>query len=225
MSKQAATRADRLKMAAGIVAAAVLLALAALGLHALIGSKSTGKPKQPKISLMAPPPPPPPPPPKFEKKIEPPKETKEIRVDQPVQKMEPVAPSPELKMEGPAGDGPSAFASGAITSEDLSKVGNDKGVLGSAFNFNSYSIMLKSELQRYLSKNTGLRRQVYKVELRVWLSADGSLKKTELVSGSGDDETDEAIRAALAAAPKFSQVPPENMPQPVRLAIVSSGRH
>ncbi len=212
-------------MAAGVLAAGLVLALIAFGIHSMLGKKSAGKPKQPKISLMAPPPPPPPPPPKFEKKIEPPKETKEIKVDQPVQKVEQVAPTPELKMEGPAGDGPSAFSSGAITSEDLSKMGTDKGVLGASFNFNSYSIMLKSELQRYLSRNSSLRRQMYKVEVRVWLAPDGSLKKSELVSGTGDGDTDDAIKAALTNAPKFTQAPPENMPQPIRLSIVSSGRH
>jgi protein TonB len=204
----------------------VALALIAWGLHALMGTKSNTKGKQPKISLMTPPPPPPPPPPpKFEKKIEPPKDVKEVKVDQQVQKAEPPAPTPELKMDGPAGDGPSAFASGKITSEDLSKIGTGKGELGTGLNFNNYSIMLKSELQRYLSKNNNLRHRQYKVEVHVWLAADGSLKKSEMLTGTGDDATDEEIKLALQSVPKFRDAPPANMPQPIRIRIVSTGRN
>jgi protein TonB len=208
-----------------LVVCLVALALIAWGLHALMGTKSNTKTKQPKISLLAPPPPPPPPPPKFEKKIEPPKDVKEVKVEQQVQKNEPPAPTPELKMDGPAGDGPSNFASGNITSEDLSKIGSDKGALGGNLNFNNYSIMLKSELQRYLTKKTNLRHRVYKVEVKVWLAGDGTVKKSELLSGTGDDDTDDAIKLALQSVPSFSEAPPANMPQPIHIRIVSTGRY
>ncbi len=201
------------------------LGLIAWGLHALMGVKSNTKAKQPKISLMAPPPPPPPPPPKFEKKIEPPKEVKEVKVEQPTPKNDPPAPTPELKMDGPAGDGPSNFASGNITSEDLSKIGQDKGALGGSLNFNNYSIMLKSELQRYLNKKNNLRHRVYKVEMRVWLAGDGSVKKSELVTGTGDDDTDNEIKQAMLSVPSFSEAPPASMPQPIHLRIISTGKY
>jgi protein TonB len=207
-----------------IVICVIALALIAWGLHALMGTKSNTKQKQPKISLMAPPPPPPPPPPKFEKKIEPPKDVKEVKIEQPTPKAEPPAPSPELKMDGPAGDGPSNFASGNITSEDLSKIGQDKGVLGGNLNFNNYSILLKSELQRYLNKNNSLRHRVYKVEVRVWLASDGAVKKSELVTGTGDDDTDNEIKQALVKVPTFPEPPPANMPQPIHIRIISTGR-
>lgn len=220
------TKAEKDSIMIPLVVGTLALALIAFGLYTLMGKKSNNKVKQPKISLMTPAaPPPPPPPPKFEKKIEPPKDVKEMKVDQQVQKEAPPAPSPELKMDGPAGDGPSAFASGKITSEDLSKIGTGKGPLGGSFNFNNYSMLLKTEMQRYLSKNNNLRRKNYKTEVRVWLGTDGSLKRYELVTGTGDDPTDEAIKEALASAPAFSEVPPANLPQPVRLRIVSTGRN
>jgi periplasmic protein TonB len=209
---------------AAIIICVIALALIAWGLHALMGTKSNTKAKQPKISLMAPPPPPPPPPPKFEKKIEPPKDVKEVKVEQPTPKQEPPAPAPELKMDGPAGDGPSNFASGSITSEDLSKIGQDKGVLGGNLNFNNYSILLKSELQRYLNKNSSLRHRTYKVELRVWLAADGTVKKSELVTGTGDDDTDSEIKQAMLKVPTLSEAPPASMPQPIHIRIISTGR-
>ena len=100
-----------------------------------------------------------------------------------------------------------------------------KGVLGSGFNFNNYSMLLKSELQRYLNKQGDLRHKQYKVEVRIWLAADGSVKRTELLSGTGDDATDEQIKQALLSVPRFSEVPPASMPQPVHLRILSMGRH
>ncbi|MET3120920.1 protein TonB [Oxalobacteraceae bacterium GrIS 2.11] len=207
-----------------IIICVVALVVIAWGLHALMGTKSNTKQKQPKISLLAPPPPPPPPPPKFEKKIEPPKDAKEVKVDQPQPKNEPPAPAPELKMEGAAGDGPSAFGSGKITSDDLSKLGTGKGELGGVLNFNNYSFMLKSELQRYLNKQNSLRHRQYKVEVRVWLAGNGSVNKSELVSSTGDEDTDKEIRAALASVPNFTEAPPANMPQPIRIRIISTGR-
>ena len=84
--------------------------------------------------------------------------------------------------------------------------------------------MLKAELQRYLNKDNALRHSVYKVEVRIWLASDGSVKRSELISGSGDDVTDQAIKQALANVPRFTEVPPASMPQPIRLRIASASR-
>ena len=191
--------------------------------------KSEQKKKAPKITLLTPPapPPPPPPPPKYEKKPEPPKEQKEMKVEQPVQRKVEQQAAPELKMDGPAGNGPSAFGAGAITSEDLSKVGTGKagGVEKTGmFNpFNNYANAAKGELQRYLAKNNSLRRRRYSIDVHVWVDAAGQIKRFELIGSSNDSETDDAIRAAIAALPGFSQAPPASMPQPVRLRIVTGG--
>jgi protein TonB len=212
------------KYATMAVVVLVVFSLIGWGLYSLLGGKKGAKPKAPKISLIpTAPPPPPPPPPKLEKKPpEPPKDQKEIKIDQPVPKVEAPAPSPELKMDGPAGNGPSAFASGAITSEDLSKIGNGKGPLGNPFNV--YAGVLRTDLQRTLSKHSDLRRRVYRVEIHLWINPDGSIKRSELVGGTGDESTDAAIREALKNAPSFTEGPPANMPQPVRLRINSTGR-
>lgn len=209
----------RLALVAAIVAALLLAGC----------EKSEQKKKAPKITLLTPaaPPPPPPPPPKYEKKPDPPKEQKEMKVDQQVEKKVEQQAAPELKMDGPAGNGPSAFGAGAITSEDLSKVGSGKA--GSAektgmFNpFNNYATALKGELQRYLGKNNALRRRRYSLDVHVWVDGAGQIKRYELIGSSNDGETDDAIRAAIAALPGFSQAPPASMPQPVRLRIVTGG--
>jgi TonB family protein len=215
------------KTALAVGGGVAVLALAAALVWSVIGKKSKAPPKPPKIALLAPdtPPPPPPPPPKFEKKPDPPKEQKEMKVEQPVQQKVEQAPSPELKMDGPAGDGPSAFAAGAITSEDLSKVGSGKGgpggpAAGGMFSpFNGYANLLKGELQRYLGKQAALKRRQYVVDVEVWVSADGKLQRFELLGSAGDGDIDAALRAAITALPAFSQAPPSNMPQPIRLRV------
>jgi protein TonB len=196
----------------------VVLALLGWGLSALLGGKSKPPPKPPKITLLAPSLPPPPPP--QEKKPDPPKEQKEIKVEQPVPKPAPPQPSPELKMDGPAGNGPSAFAAGKITSDDVSKIGMGKGMFNP---FNNYANLLKGELQRRFGKNNALRRKHYTIEVRVWVAGGGELKRFELVGSTGDSDTDEAIQQAMSSLPGFNQMPPANMPQPIRLRIVTAG--
>jgi protein TonB len=163
----------------------------------------------------------PPPPIKIEKKLEAPKEQKEIKVEQPKE----VPPSNELKMEGAAGNGPSAFGTGRITNEDLSKIGKidqPENVGGGKAKFNpydNYANLLKGDMQRYLRKHRELRESDYTVEVQIWVAAGGALQKFELVGSTGVTATDEAIKQALASLPGFEQAPPTNMPQPIRLRI------
>lgn len=214
------------------VVVATLLALAAAAWYVLgLDKKKDGPKKAPKIALVAPPPPPPPPPPpKFEKKPDPPKEQKEMKVEQPAPKPEPAPPTPELKMDGPAGNGPSAFGAGKITSDDLSKIGSGKpGGTGTGaaersglFNpFTNFANLAKGELQRHLGRNAALKRKRYVIELHLWVAGSGAVSRYEVIGSTGDSETDDAIREALNAAPPFSQALPANMPQPLRLRVTT----
>lgn len=207
-----------------IAAGAAVLALMAWGVYSFV-SKIDDKPhKAPKISLMPTTPPPPPPPPKEEKKPEPPKDlNKPPPMEQP--KMAPPAPSADLKMDGPAGDGPSAFSAGKISSEDLSNVGKGPASSGGGgFNaFSYYANLIKGELQRQLTRNKDLREMAYKAEVQVWVNRDGSIGRFDVIQGTGDKELDGLLNKAIAAATAFSAGPPEKMPQPIRLRI-STGR-
>jgi protein TonB len=164
---------------------------------------------------------PPPPPIKIEKKLEAPQAQREMKVEQP----KAAPPSNELKMEGAAGNGPSAFGTGRITNEDLSKIGKveqpeNAGGGKAKFNpYDNYANLIKADMQRYLRKHRELRDSDYTVEVRIWVAAGGALQKFELVGSTGVAATDEAIRQALAALPGFDQTPPANMPQPIRLRI------
>jgi protein TonB len=216
--------ADRRNLVLMVLAAIVIVAMVGFGLKSLLGGHGSGVKKPPKISLLPSTPPPPPPPPKEEKRPEPPKEQKEVKMDQVERKDEPPA-DPALKMEGAAGDGPSMFAAGKVTNEDLSKVGAGGTGAGGLLNpFNSYAAAIKSELQRVLARRSELKRRQYRIEVRVWVAEDGHLKNFELLGTTSDGDTDEAIRSVLAALPSFSEPPPAKMPQPIRLRIVAGGR-
>ena len=209
-----------------------LLVLVALGLlvYSLVGGKPKAGKGAPKISLIPTTPPPPPPPPKEEKKPEPPKEQKEVKdMPAPPKDAPPAPPSQELKMDGPAGDGPSAFSAGKITNEDISNVGKSTGggtavpATGLFSPFGGYANQLKSEVQRVLQRNKDLRTQSYRIEVRIWLTKDGSLQRHELVGSTGDPELDTLISQTLATAKAFS-LPPDRMPQPIRLRINTANR-
>ena len=101
----------------GLVVALLCVALG-WSVYSAFAGKSSAARKPPKISLIPTAPPPPPPPPKEEKRPEPPKQ-QEIKTSAPPEQ-KPVSPAPtqDLKMEGAAGDGPSAFSAGRVTNEN-----------------------------------------------------------------------------------------------------------
>lgn len=213
--------------ATATLAVVIVVAVIGFALKSLLGGSGTTARKPPTVSLLPSAPPPPPPPPKEEKKPEPPKEQKEVKMEQAEKKEAPPA-DPSLKMEGAAGDGPSMFAAGKVTNEDLGRIGTGgTGVAaaGGLLNpFNSYATAIKSELQRHLGRRAELKRRQYRIEVRVWVADDGRLKNFELLGTTNDGDTDEAIRGVLAALPAFSEPPPARMPQPIRLRIVAGGR-
>jgi protein TonB len=217
-------KSDRRSMVWMALAVIALLAVVAFGLKSLLGGHGTSVKKPPKISLLPATPPPPPPPPKEEKRPEP-KEQKEVKLEQVEKKDEPPA-DPSLKMEGAAGDGPSMFAAGKVTNEDLSRIGAGTGAVGGGLlnPFNTYANAIKTELQRHLGRRTDLKRRQYKIEVRVWVADNGRLKNFELMGTTNDSDTDEAIRTGMAALASFAESPPAKMPQPIRLRIVASGR-
>ena len=218
----------RLLIPAIVVATLVAMVLAAWFVMGL-GKKDQPK-KAPKITVMTPPapPPPPPPPPKFEKKPDPPKEQKEMKVDQPVPKQDSPPPSPELKMEGAAGNGPSAFGAGKVTSDDLSKVGTGKpggtgeGSKRDSWQETNYENLAKGEVSRYLRNATKSKRQGnmrYTADFLIWTSPSGAIQRFKLLSSSGDGETDALISEVMAGLPSLSMGPPANMEQPIKLRV------
>ncbi|MCH8180481.1 MAG: TonB C-terminal domain-containing protein [Proteobacteria bacterium] len=226
----AATDTDRGAPEGGVkrffVPALLVLALVAGGflVRSMMGKGGDGPKRQNvKIAVLPDTPPPPPPPPKEEKKPEPkPEENK----PQP-QEQKPVEAPPEpqqLKMEGAAGDGPSAFSAGTVSKEyEKGAIGSGGGgTVGDRLAASSYGNAAKRELQAHLNREDGLRRAGdYKVPMALWLRADGTVERFELLSTSGNHDTDELLRKAMTRFQGFRNPPPSNMVWPMRLQLTN----
>lgn len=181
-----------------------------------------------KIAILPDTPPPPPPPPKELPKPKPPEEAKTMRVEQPkVADSPPPQPTP-LKMEGAAGDGPSAFGAGTVTN-DYSK---GDPVIGAAsaggtgagtasdraqerFFANSARQMLRDEIERHLKSDAPMLTAVFSV----WFESDGSIRRYELAP-TGNAATDSQLDAALAETSRSLKLPPPSgLTQPLRFKL------
>ena len=189
----------------------------------LAGCDQPKEPKRQTVKIAVLPDTPPPPPPKEEKKPEPEKQDiKPQPQEQP--KLQDTPPEPQqLKMDGPAGDGPSAFAAGQVTSDYKGgEIGTGSG--GSAvqrLTYMSYANAATRSINDFLNRDPTLRRADYKVAINVWVNLDGRLARAELAGSTGHADTDEALRAALKRFPGLRSAPPDQLPQPIRLQLTN----
>lgn len=84
-----------------------------------------------------------------------------------------------------------------------------------------YTALLQQSIYDALDKNKELRSSNYKVGLKIWLDKRGNVERFELMKSSGDRQTDELIKEALAGMPALKDIPPEDMGQPVKVMITS----
>ncbi|PPC88102.1 MAG: TonB-dependent receptor [Methylotenera sp.] len=194
------------------------------GIMSLMSGGAPAKKKVTTIKLIPDtPPPPPPPPPKEPPKEQPkPDAPKEIKVEQP--KPVETPPAEQLKMEGAAGDGPSAFASGQVNNDykggDI-KTGNTIGGGPNKYQFAWYTDLLKNQIEDAMSKDKTLASGAYKVVVKVWVASNGAIERFELASSSGKPDIDALIKKQLNAMPKLAERPPGDMPQPVKLRVTA----
>lgn len=184
------------------MAGALLLAAGAWGVRHLVGDAKPPARQVARIAVL-PDMPPPPPPPKVERKEEPKPDTKPQPQVDPTPK--PVAsPQPEpLKMEGPAGDGPSAFAAGAVTQD---YVGGPTGAgAGTAVDraqerlyANSVRQLLRDELERQLAADAG----ELTAQLALWVAADGRIARWEWQDAGTHEAALQSAMQRVAAALK-----------------------
>lgn len=220
-AEQSRTEPSFLRRAMPMAVAVLLLALLIWGVSTLMGKGDKRPPGRQtvKIALLPDTPPPPPPPPK-EDRPEPPKEEPKqmVRPDQPKLADAPPQQAESLKMDGPAGNGPSAFQAGTITNEYRGgPVGTSNASDRARFNFYARSAqqLLKAELDRSLPKDIvrlGAR-------LQVWVGPQGRIERYEVL-GLNDRGAEERVRSALADASRgFRLVPPAGLPQPMELRL------
>lgn len=183
--------------------------------------KDGGAPRRQMVKIaVLPDTPPPPPPPKEEKKPEPEKvEAKpQPTPEQPKPVETPPAPQ-QLKMDGPAGDGPSAFAAGQVSQEYKGgEIGTGQGANRLQYAF--FTNRLTRHIQSELARDDDLKGLDYRVNVRLWLTPTGGMQKVELLSSTGNAEHDRDLRQALMQLPPVDQMP-ANLPQPLTLRITN----
>jgi periplasmic protein TonB len=215
-----------------VVIACVLLGVV-IGLtvaaRSLLDTSEAPRRQVAKIAILPDTPPPPPPPPKEEPKKEPPKEETRQQVQQEVPKVQDTPPPPAnepIKMEGAAGDGPSAFGSGTVTNEyktGAPVVGPaSSGPSGTAsdraaerFYANSARQLLREAIEKNLRADAGELTATF----AIWVEDDGSIRRFELTP-SGDSARDGDMRSALDGTSKTLRLPPPSgLTQPLRFRL------
>lgn len=204
-------------IALGLIGAALLV-------HSLMGSGPAAPKRQTVKIAVLPDTPPPPPPPKPEKPPEPKLQDNTPQPqDQP--KLAEAPPEPQqLKMEGAAGDGPSAFSAGSVSSDYKGgAIGAGNGAsapsAGDRAKFNFYAKsaqqVLRAELDRILARDVirlGAR-------LQIWIDASGRIDRYE-IGGLSDAAAQNQVRAAMQDISKgFRLVPPAGLPQPLEMRL------
>ena len=204
-----------------------LIALVALSLLAGIGYgikslMSGGAPQKKQVTTikLIPdiPPPPPPPPPKEPPKEQPkPDAPKEVKIEQP--KPVETPPAEQIKMEGPAGDGPSAFAAGAVNNDykggEVKTIGSDGGA-----KFNWYADTVNQKIVDAIQNDSKLNVGQYEFTVKVWLKSSGSIEKFVIETGLSQEKQSD-IKATLENMMLLREPPPEGMPQPIKLRITA----
>jgi protein TonB len=175
----------------------------------------SGKPERPRIqtiSLVRPPPPKPPEEkPPEPQKIDKPKD--EVKIDQP-QPPQPEAPPP------PPGGIPDGPASGMAT--DLA-AGSGIGIGGGGARDERrawYSNQISRQLEDELKRAKRLQGKDYRVVAQIWFNAAGAVTRVQFDTGTGNSELDDALRQEIMQVSLRDPLP-DDIPQPVRLRVVS----
>jgi protein TonB len=166
---------------------------------------TSAKPRRQVARIMILPDTPPPPPPPEEARP-PPKEVVAHEMNMPKPETPP-APA-QLKMEGQAGEGPSAFASGDVKQDYIG------GDIGNGSRYSTYVARLEQRIQAELTRH---KLHVSNVRVYVWLSPDGTIKRYSVEGGGAGDER--AVRTALAELTRIDEAPLADMPMPVGLTV------
>lgn len=173
----------------------------------------------PRVATITPLPPPPPPPkekPPEPKKVE---ETHEdvSKPDTPAKPLDAPKSAPDVakqvSINGPAQAGNDSFNIGAGDGTGTVGSSGGKGVGGS-----SYEQYLGYALQEAIQRDERTRRLIFDVRANLWLSANGSVTRAELITSSGAEATDQALLGVLRNL-HIDTPPPPNLSMPVRAAI------
>jgi protein TonB len=139
----------------------------------------------------------------------------------------PQAQNEPLKMEGAAGDGPSAFAAGTVNKEYSGGTiggGAGGGVIGvNRMQQGLFTDRLQRHLQEELNRNRKLRETDYRVSLRLWLARNGTVQRAELAQSTGNVDVDALLQQALLQVAALREALPDNLQQPIRIRVTARG--
>jgi periplasmic protein TonB len=217
--------ATRLRRVLVYAAAAVQLGLAAWWLSVPSAKHGPVKRQVSKIAILPDTPPPPPPTPKEEPP--PPRDEPKpmVREEQLKQAEAPKPANEPIKMEGAAGDGPSAFAAGTVGREYS---GGTPGIGASAaaggtgsdrarerLFASSARQLLRDEIERHLKDDV----QQAVAEFTLWVESDGAIKRISL-QPTGDQRIDGELQAALDETRRTLRLPaPPQALQPMKFRL------
>jgi len=217
----------RWKTPALLAGCALLVVLAIAGLRHIVADSKPPARQVARIAIL-PDTPPPPPPPKVEKKDEPKPDTKPApQTQEPPKPVAPPAPEP-IKMEGAAGDGPSAFAAGKVNNEyqgGTPVVGTPGGSGLDRAQERLYANTVRQQLHDEIERQLGADAGELSTQLAVWIAADGRIERWELQGpkGTHDAEIDAALRRSAEALRLPSPPPETRQPLRFRLSLHSAG--
>lgn len=179
-----------------------------------------------RVRLIDLPPPPPPPPPK---KVEEPPEVqakKEIEIEDDAKSDEKEAPADDRLGLDAEGGGTDAFGLAAKKGgRDLLsgvKIGGD--AQGDAQRFAYFDSHVERFLERLLSGDGELRQSSYTAIIDLWVGPRGRIERIELSRSTGNPALDARLMQALLPAVEIGLSPPEGIPQPIRIRLVSRAK-
>lgn len=186
-------------------------------------AKSPEKPRVQQISLVKPPPPRDLPKPPEPKKIEEeqPKEAEPLTEapptpDQPPDEGPP--PGEQLGLDADGSAGGDAFGLAARKGgRDITTLGG--GGPGSREGW--YGRLISRHFEDYLRRSKELQGTTYQVVLNVWFDKAGNVQRVRLARGSGNTQTDQIVQDELMSVSPLREMLPEDLPQPVRIRVVS----
>jgi TonB family protein len=81
---------------------------------------------------------------------------------------------------------------------------------------------LKQLMRKRLDQNGGTPKGKYQATVHITLDPQGAVLKYRIVTSSGNDKIDEAIKLSLPGM-RVSQPPPDGMPKAMTVRVVSQG--
>lgn len=92
--------------------------------------------------------------------------------------------------------------------------------LGRPVGDGSYAGVVQAEIQAALRRNARTRSGNYRVGVNLWFDRSGTIERSEIFRSSGDRDRDAVISAVLQEI-TISKAPPEDMRQPLSVAITA----